>query len=141
MAEVVLATALALPVIFAFAELRGTWLAGTATTPQLADTPPDSSETPAAERQLPSKVQVLEGGSIEGFSTWGPRVAVLRVGPSSTARDASVNAVDTQLEPGTVDAYKPVETTAEGASLTRKDGRLIRPSPARVSETPSEPMQ
>jgi len=131
MAEVVLATALALPVIFAFAALRGTQLAGTATEPQLADTPPNSSETPAAERQLPSKVQVLEGGSIEGFSTWGPRVAVLRVGPSSTTRDASETPVKTEAEPETNDAGEAGESLGspvEGVSPSRRTGRSTRRS-------------
>lgn len=144
MAEVVLATALALPVIFAFAELRGTQLAGTATEPQLADTPPNSSATSAAERPSPDVRVILSGGSGGEASAWESRLAVLMEAINLATRDASETPVKTEAEPQTNEAGeadKSPDPLAERVPLTGKDGRLIRPSPARVSQTPSEPMQ
>lgn len=140
MAEVVLATALALPLIFAFAELRGTQLAGIATEPKLADTPQKSSATPTAER-LSSPVRVvLSGGGDGDISVRDSRVALL-VEAISLAGNVSKSAAEGEAGPGTVNADEPVKTIAERVPLDRKAGRLTRPSLARVSETPSEPMQ
>ena len=68
-AEVVIAIALALPVVFAFSELRGMWLAGAATSPQAAEPQTIPRDQPIAEQQSPPTVRVLAGGSSEKVST------------------------------------------------------------------------
>jgi hypothetical protein len=138
MAEAVLATALALPVIFAFAELRGTRPVGTATAPQLTDTPPNSSEKSAAQRPSAPVRAVLSGGSLGQTSVWDARLAVLMEVIRLTTHDASESAVENEAGPGTVNADEPAETIAERVPLGHKAGRSNRPTPAPASEPPSE---
>ena len=141
MAEVVLAAALALPLIFAFAELRGPQLAGTGTEPHLSDTQPNSSQTPTAERPSPPLRVVLSGGRDSETSVRDSRVAVLMEAISLVASVISKTPVEGDREPETSDVNRPLKPIARRPPLNRQAGRPARPSPPRASETPSEPMQ
>jgi hypothetical protein len=132
MAEAVLAVALAVPVIFAFAELRDSRLAGTATAPQQTGNLPDSSETPATDPHSPRPVRVVLSGDAFGqTSVWESRLAVLMEAIALARRDASGNTVEGDAEPETGNASLADESPkapARGVSLTSKASRSRRPS-------------
>lgn len=141
MAEVVLAAALALPLIFAFAELRGTQLAGAGTEPHLSDTQPNSSVTPTAERPSPPLRVVLSGGRDSETSVRDSRVAVLMEAISLVAGVISKTPVEGDREPETSDgsqADESLKAPAEGVSPSPRTGRPGRFAPAPASETPGE---
>jgi hypothetical protein len=138
MAEAVLATALAVPVLFAFAELRGTRLVGTATAPQKTGTLSNSNNTSAAERESSPVRVVLSDGSDTTTSVWDSRLAVLMEAIRLASHDASETSVKSETEPETSDVDRPLEPIAEPAHLNRQAGRPTQPSLSQASETPSE---
>jgi len=140
-AEVVIAIALALPVVFAFSELRGMWLAGAAASPQAAEPQRIPRDQPIAEQQSPPTVRVLAGGSSDKVSTWGSRVVVLSGKTSLTAHHALDYATEGQTGPDAGKAIDRVEAIAPKASLAREGSRLTQPAPSRASETPREATQ
>ena len=136
MAEAVLATALAVPVIFAFAELRDGHLVAPATTPQLAETQASSPDTSATERPTPAVRVVLSGGSLGETSVWDARLAVLMEAIRLAGHHTSESTVESEAGRGTSDASETSEAdeslapAAEGASPNRRAGESSRPAPA-----------
>jgi len=138
MAEAVLATALAVPVIFTFAVLRGSRLVGDAVAPQLTDAPSDSNETPVAERPSPPVRVVLSGDALGQTTVWDSRLALLMEAVKLAARDASESSINSEAEPETSGADESPKASADTVSPRRRAGGSTRPSSGRVSETPGE---
>jgi len=128
MAEAVLAVALVVPVVFAFAELRDSRLMGTATAPQPTDTLPESRETSVVAEQSPAVRVVLSGDALGQTTVWDSRVALLMEAVNLAARDASEKAAEGEAGPETSNADEPVETIAEPISLDRKASRSTGPA-------------
>jgi hypothetical protein len=129
MAEVVLATALAVPVLFAFAELRGTRLAGPpASVPQLTEPSPYSDQTPFAPQPSPPVRVILSGNNPSETSVWEARLAVLMEAIRIVGYNASESTVKEDAAPRAVNADEPAETIAERVPPDGNAGRSTRPA-------------
>ncbi len=137
MAEAVLATALAVPVIFAFAELRDGPLVAPATTPQLAETQANLPDTSTTGRPTPTVRVVLSGDSLGETSVWDVRLAVLMEAIRLAGHGTSETPVKSEAEPEASEASEggeSPEAPAEGASPSRRAGESSPPSPSPASE-------
>jgi hypothetical protein len=137
-AEAVIAIALALPVVFLFAELRDIGFVRAAAMPKAAVPQQVPEDMPVAERQSLPSVKVLAGGSSDEVSTWGARVAVLSERTSLTAHHALENTVEGLVGPETDKPADRVEIITKQPPLARKGSRLVLSAPPRASETPRE---
>ena len=140
MAEAVLATALAIPVLFAFAELRGNRLLGTSAESQRTDTLHDSSGAAAAEQPLPPVRVVLLGGSDTKTSAWESAAAVLIEALSLATHDASENTVEGEAAPETSDTSRAGESLRPPTGAVSLNYGADR-SPVRDLEPLNEPLR
>jgi hypothetical protein len=140
-AEVVIAIALALPVVFAFAELRDIGSVGAAAMPNAASPLQAPNDMPVTERQSLPSAKIPAGRSSNEISAWGSRVVVLSERTSLTAHDALENTVGGQAGPETDKAADRVEIITKQLPLARKGNRLVQSAPPRASETPREATQ
>jgi hypothetical protein len=140
MAEAVLATALAVPVIFAFAQLRDGPLVAPATAPQLAETQATSRDTSTTERPSPTVRVVLSGGSLGEMSVWDARLAVLMEAIRLAGHHTSESTVESEAGRGASDpreAGASLEPPTEGVSTTAGAGRPTGPArgkPVRMAQ-------
>jgi len=126
LSEAVLATALALPVVFAFNELRGTWFARGGALPQSDNPHLSRNGEMGADRFLPSVVLALmtpEGG--EGSES-GPGVIAHTKEVSLEANNALKKAPGDQARVKNGQNRVKAELVSEDEGMSRED-RLARP--------------
>lgn len=140
-AETVIAIALALPVVFAFTELRHVGFARAAAMPKAASPQQAPKDMSAATQQSPPSAKVPAGRSSDELSAWGSRVVVLSERTSLTAHHALENTVEDQVEPEAAKFRNRGDIIAEDPSLARKRSRLVQSAPPRASDTPTEARQ
>jgi hypothetical protein len=138
MAEAVLATALAVPVIFAFAELRDTRLVGTPPPPPQEDSQFSVSEGLAAERSSEPVRAVLSGGSVSEASVWEARLTLLMEAIRLAGHGTSETPVDSEAEPEPAKADQSTEAITRPIPSDRSTSRFTRPLTTSASETSSE---